>query len=185
MNFIKTADCNEASTLNNQVRTAEIQLTGFFAEDDVSLRLIDKVVPTLKEIIHDSRIAEKSALKRTEATGIATNVIGETEKAELTEKLKKTKFSILTDESTDTSTTKTSGIRGRHYDEGEKKIVSKFWELSQVSHENGSTTSATGEHLYTNLIESFKGRDIPMQNIIGFGSDGCNVMMGEHNSVAS
>jgi len=27
--------------------------------------------------------------------------------------------------------------------------------------------------------------EVPMDNIIGFGSDGCNVMMGLHNSVAS
>jgi len=27
--------------------------------------------------------------------------------------------------------------------------------------------------------------EVPMNNLIGFGSDGCNVMMGLHNSVAS
>lgn len=27
--------------------------------------------------------------------------------------------------------------------------------------------------------------EVPMDNIIGFGSDGCNVMMDLHNSVAS
>lgn len=34
-------------------------------------------------------------------------------------------------------------------------------------------------------MESFRRRDIPPENIIGFESDGCNVLMGKNNSVAS
>jgi len=34
-------------------------------------------------------------------------------------------------------------------------------------------------------MESFSKFNIPEANIIGFGSDGCNVMMGASNSVAS
>lgn len=34
-------------------------------------------------------------------------------------------------------------------------------------------------------MESLDAYKIPKCNVIGFGSDGCNTMMGEHNSVAS
>jgi len=34
-------------------------------------------------------------------------------------------------------------------------------------------------------MNSFNKHNIPKSNIIGFGSDGCNVMMGHKNSVAS
>lgn len=34
-------------------------------------------------------------------------------------------------------------------------------------------------------MNSLMSYDIPKSNIIGFGSDGCNVMMGENNSVSS
>lgn len=44
---------------------------------------------------------------------------------------------------------------------------------------------ANAEHLYDGLLKTLNNFCIPQSNVIGFGSDGCNVMMGEHNSVAS
>lgn len=35
------------------------------------------------------------------------------------------------------------------------------------------------------IISAFENQNIPVDNIIGFGSDGYNTIMGEHNSVAS
>lgn len=102
----------------------------------------------------------------------------------LAEKLKTTKFSILTDESTDISATKTSCLLVRYYDAEEGKIVSKLWDLIQVL-EPGKVTTATADHLYNNIVTSFEERVIPMKNVVGFGSDGCSVMMGVNNSVAS
>ena len=34
-------------------------------------------------------------------------------------------------------------------------------------------------------MKTFNQFEIPVSNMIGFGCDGCNVMMGAHNSVAS
>lgn len=51
--------------------------------------------------------------------------------------------------------------------------------------EPGKSTLATEEHLYNLFISSFRDRGIPDDNIIGFASDGCNVMMGARNSVVS
>lgn len=34
-------------------------------------------------------------------------------------------------------------------------------------------------------METFTNYNIPLSNVIGFGSDGCHVMMGGNNSVAS
>lgn len=45
--------------------------------------------------------------------------------------------------------------------------------------------AATAEHLFNCLIETLNRFSIPLDNIIGFGSDGCNVMMGSKNSVAT
>jgi len=54
-----------------------------------------------------------------------------------------------------------------------------------VFDEENSNQSATGEHLYKCITESFAKQKVPQQNVIGFGSDGCSVMMGINNSVAS
>ncbi|XP_015123437.1 uncharacterized protein LOC107045628 [Diachasma alloeum] len=164
--------------------TAEIKIAAFCADHKMAYNALNHVSDVLKECFPDSRIAQKMAVKRTKRTAIVKNVIGETERRVLAEKLKKTKFSILTDESTDVLATKTSCLLVRYFDEGEGKVVSKFWDLIQVL-EPGKVTSATAEHLYNNIIKSFTERGVPMENVVGFGSDGCRVMMGVQNSVAS
>lgn len=72
----------------------------------------------------------------------------------------------------------------RYHDKSSKRIESTFWELHNVFDTN-NPSSATAEHVYNGLIKTLGDFSIPLSNIIGFGSDGYNVMMGENNSVAS
>lgn len=39
--------------------------------------------------------------------------------------------------------------------------------------------------LYSEMMKSFTDADVPVENIVGFGSDGCNTMMRKNNSVSS
>lgn len=55
-------------------------------------------------------IAKSISMKRTMTTAIIKNVIGATQKNELATKLKSVHFSLLTDESTDIGTVKTSCV---------------------------------------------------------------------------
>ncbi|KAL4714294.1 hypothetical protein ACJJTC_009646 [Scirpophaga incertulas] len=48
-----------------------------------------------------------------------------------------------------------------------------------------ASEGATAQAIYDFIIKKFTDRGIPLENIIGFASDGCNVMMGSQNSVAS
>lgn len=121
-------------------------------------------------------------LKKTKATSIVTNVIGEYEKDNVVEYLKSVKFSILVDETTDISTNKTMCIVVRYYNSNTERIVSSFYELLEV---HKFSTESTAKNLFKLIISAFENRNIPLDNIIGFGSDGCNTMMGEYNSVAS
>lgn len=43
---------------------------------------------------------------------------------------------------------------------------------------------ATADRLFTKIKNLFEEFEIPMENLIGFASDGCNVMFGKNNSVA-
>lgn len=65
-----------------------------------------------------------------------------------------------------------------------KKIESKFWQLHNV-YDKSNPASANAENLYNGLIKTIDVYNILLNNVIGFGSDGCNVMMGGKNSVAS
>jgi len=59
-------------------------------------------------------IAKSISMKRTKTTAIIKNVIGATQKNELATKLKSVHFSLLTDESTDIGTVKTSCVVVRY-----------------------------------------------------------------------
>ncbi|XP_028982223.1 uncharacterized protein LOC114841408 [Diachasma alloeum] len=170
--------------LETAAKNLEIKLTGFFADHDIAFNCMNHLIDALKDGAPDSKIMAKMNLKRTKATAIVRNVIGETESSETTQKLLKSKFSILTDESTDISCVKTSCVLVRYYDEERGCVVTKFWDLVEAL-EPGKITSATAEHLYQNIISSLEKRGIPKEYVIGFASDGCNVMMGAKNSVAS
>lgn len=61
----------------------------------------------------------------------------------------------------------------------------EVYEQPTKGEENLKEQKATGDHLFELIIKSFDDEEVPIENIIGFGSDGCNVMFGEHDSVAS
>eukprot|EP00102_Acyrthosiphon_pisum_P012777 XP_008182066.1 PREDICTED: uncharacterized protein LOC100575879 [Acyrthosiphon pisum] len=166
------------------VSIAEIKLAAYFAEHNVPFLGADHLSELLTEVFPDSEIAKNINVKRTKTTAIIKNVIGSSQKLVLSEKLKKQKFSLMTDESTDIGTIKTSCVVARFYDESSEIIESVFWQLHNV-YDTDNPSSASAEHLYNGLISTLNEYEIPLTNIIGFGSDGCNVMMGQHNSVVS
>lgn len=117
-----------------------------------------------------------------------TNVICEFHKEALAKKLQECKFSVLCDESTDIGSVKTSCVVVRYSDLESMSVESKFWELYDVYDANDPENAgkgATGKCLYKGMIKTFKKHNVPQQNMIGFGTDGCSVMMGINNYVAS
>lgn len=185
MQFMQSASTS-TSTHHENVKAAEINLCGFVAEHNISFLTMDHLCPLLTKIFPDSKIAKDLSVRRTKAKAIITNVIASSHKSDLTSILKTTKFSILTDESTDISIHKSACIVVRYFDSTMGKIVSSLWELISVYDEQKEVhAQGTAEHLFNKIMETFNKHQIPVANIIGFGSDGCNVMMGEFNSVAS
>ncbi|KAK3931257.1 Zinc finger protein 862 [Frankliniella fusca] len=151
-----------------KITVAEMKLTAFLAAHDVPFRQIDHLIPVLKDCFKDSEVCQGMKLGRTKATGVVRTVLAAAEKDGLTDVLKKTKFSF--------------------YDEGVGRVVSRLWDLAQVFRDDnaqGAEAGATADRLHSLIMKSFDERGIPRENIIGFGSDGCNVMMGAHNSVSS
>lgn len=80
------------------VHRAEIMLAGYFAEHNLPFLASDHLIEVLKNIFPDSTIAKNINMKRTKTTAVIKNVIGATQKRELSEILRRVKFSILTDE---------------------------------------------------------------------------------------
>lgn len=103
--FFSRSDDN-TKKLTDAIKNAEIKLAGFCTEHDIPMNVFNHLPDTLKDAFPDSKVAQGLAMKRTKVTAVITNVIGETETSEMAEKLHTTKFSILTDESTDISAKK-------------------------------------------------------------------------------
>ena len=86
-----------------------------------------------------------------------------------------TKFSILTDESTDISCVKQACIVVRYFNRDSGKIVSHFFELSNVfehfepKNYKEAHEGATDKNVYDCLYKSFADNNIPFDNVIGFG----------------
>lgn len=186
--FLTTFVSNKIDPIDQQVQKAEIKLSGFLAEHNISFLSIDHLEPLLKDIFPDSQICQKMKLKRTKATNIIKNVFAPIEKDILTKKLNNTKFSVMIDESTDIACTSTMCIVVRFFDTNIDKISTQFWDLLPIYNNDNPdqvNAGATAENIFSNVINSFKKNSVNIENIIGFGSDGCSTMMGQNNSVSS
>lgn len=127
-------------------------------------------------------------LKRTKATNIIKNVFAPVEKNVFANKLNSTKFSGMIDESTDIACISTMCIVVRFFDNDIAKISSQFWDLLPVynlENPDEDHAGATAKNIFSSVIGSFKKYNVNVDNIIGFGSDGCSTMMGKNNSVST
>lgn len=107
--FLKHS-CNEIPDNKLATKKLEIKLCAFIAEHNISLRILDHLTDLLKTSVSDSDIVKNMQLKCTKGAAIIKNVIGETEKENLRNKLTSNLFSILIDECTDIAAVKTMCI---------------------------------------------------------------------------
>ncbi|XP_066589562.1 zinc finger BED domain-containing protein 5-like [Prorops nasuta] len=199
----RTSSTNSLDTVETALEIQKIVtrikliLTGFFVEHNIAYRIVDHLIPLLKHCFQDVDVCKMLRLGRTQLTAM-TSVIASSYNNKLCITLQKRKFSIMTDESTDVSNVKVICIIVRFFDAEIQRIRCALWDLIEISQIATSETSGfcylgyrdedsneTAENLYNNIIHSFTICNIPLENITGFGSDGCNSMMGLYNSVAS
>ncbi|KAL7305200.1 hypothetical protein TKK_0002588 [Trichogramma kaykai] len=91
-------------------------------------------------------------------------------------------FSILVDESTDISTEQSLCVMVRFFDEENVQVRDRLWDVIKVF-DGDENCKADAEMLAEKIILSFTSEEIPIDNIIGFCSDMCNVMFGAEKSV--
>lgn len=171
----------------HKVKAAELQLASFFVEHNISFKAADHLVEIMRKNFSECDPAKNLTLGRTKCSSIVKNAIGPHFKEKLINKLKQCKFSIMVDESPDISSEKAMCILVRYCDNEIGQIVSRFLDLVNIySNKSGDVSQgATAENLCNCIVNTLEKYEIPNHNVIGFASDGCNTMMGMHNSVAS
>lgn len=186
--FMSSFINQKSNPVDEQVKIAEILLSGFLAKHNIAFLVIDHLEPLLKRIFPDSKICQQIKIKRTKATNIIKHVIAPVEKKALANKLNNSKFSVMIDESTDIASVSTMCVVVRY--NTDVGVITQFWDLLPVYNLKNPdpeqiSAGAIAKHIFINVIDSFNKHDVNIENIIGFGSDGCSTMMGKNNSVSS
>lgn len=166
------------SSFDEKVINATIFTAVAAVEHNISFNAISHVPKLLPKQCPDSAIAKKITLGRTKCAAIIKNIIGKVSSDDLCEFLRHNSFSLLVDEATDNTCRKHLCLVVRTVDD---KFVTtdNFFDLIKLS-------DATAEVLFDKIIHSFKDHNLELEkNMIGFASDGANVMMGNNNSVMS
>lgn len=138
---------------------------------------MDDLIPFLKNTFTDSNTIKSINLGRTKSTNTITTVLGPILTQELVDKLKKTPFSIIMDETTDISVKKQCALTVIYYDEVDC-VRTQFLDIYEVQ-------SGKAEDLCNSLLTWLQDRRVPLEKFVGFASDTTNSMVGEHHSVFS
>lgn len=164
-------------TKNVRVKTAEIRLASFIAEHNIAFNAVDHLVQIVRDLPADAAVLKEIKCNRTKCTNIVKNVIGKENLEYLTAMMNSKKFSILIDESTDVSSVKSLALCVRFVVDCKPRDY--FLDLLPVP-------DARAEPLYQVITSFFSHNKIDYKsNMIGFGADGANVMMGRNHSVQS
>ena len=122
-----------------------------------------------------------SALKdfkchRTKCSAIIENVISKTISDDLIQELKGKTYSLLIDEWSDISIVPHIAVVITFFSENSKSFVSRLLALRDLD-------SVNSEGIFNTMMAILSDYNLDLKNCVGFGSDGANVVSGQHNSV--
>ena len=160
-------------SLDTRIHDAEMQMASFVSEHNLSCHVMDHFSNLLPKLCLDSKVAAHFKSKCTKTKSIIKNAL-----SPYFHDLKNRHFSVIIDETTDVSTCKELAIVTRCYDKELFRVKCQLYELIEVPQADAAT-------LFDAMINSMETDEIPLNNVIGFASDTCNVMFGEHNSAVS
>ena len=111
-------------------------------------------------------------------------MIAPAHKKRLAEILKRTKFCVLIDESTDVSNQSLLCIVVHYFDDEIDRIHDSLWDI--VPAYNGDENhKVDAQTIVDKVISTFNSDNVPLNNSFAFCSDTCNLMIGNRSSVAT
>ncbi|XP_039969719.1 uncharacterized protein LOC120781553 [Bactrocera tryoni] len=150
----------------------------FIAEHNLSFNIASHLNKLICAVCPDSKIAEQLSISRTKARAIIVIVTGQTAEKHIIEMLQNNCFALLVDESTDKSTIKHLALVARIV-KLDFSVEDRFLTLIPI-------VDGTATALYGKIVEYFVEKNIPYKsNMIGFASDGANVMFGDKHSLVT
>ena len=158
---------------------AEVKFGYFLGEHHLALSLADHATKLFVSMFSDSTIAKDFKCGRTKATAIL-KVIAQDMWMGIASALSNSEyFSLQVDETTDMSVTQQMAIMLRFFDNSHGSVRCVFFRLESVER-------ATADQLFLHIDKNIREENhLSYDKLIGLGTDGANVMLGQRNSVLS
>ncbi|KAK0066447.1 hypothetical protein Bpfe_003879 [Biomphalaria pfeifferi] len=148
------------------VARAELLVACFFTEHQFPYRHVDHFIDICKNAFHDCKIARKIAIDKKKLAYLIEDGIAYHEKEELAQICCTQKFSVMIDENIDLSQANLTAVVVRFFDVQKLDIVDVLFDT--ILPDKG-----TIQDIYSALKMLFINKNIPLENIIGFGNDNC------------
>ncbi|CAH0551113.1 unnamed protein product [Brassicogethes aeneus] len=166
---------DEKKIFTLKVKECELKLLALIVEHNLPMLIMDHLPQLLVSAVPDSKILKAVHCSRTKTTASLQMFKDESEKC-ISDILKITKFSLIVDETTDIAVKKCLAIVVRYVDMNLLKVRDRLLSLVEVSESNA-------EGIIKEILKVITNLSIPVKNLIGFGADNVNVMMGKYNGV--
>lgn len=166
----------KSAQISVQTKVAELKLLAFVAEHNLALSVLDHLPKLISSVCPDSQIGKNIKLGRRKGTKICTQIMKRENLYILSKQLQKCKFSLIIDECTDVSTSKSLVLVVRFYDAHVEIVSDYFLALIKIEH-----SSASG--IFGAICNFFQENQIPFKNLIGFAADNAATMMGHKSGV--
>ena len=162
---------------HKEVIEAEVKFGYFLGAHHLAFLLADHCTRFFRSMFPDSTIAKDFKCGRTKATAILKVIAQDVQRKLLCAVSDSKYFSLQTDETTDIAITQEAAIMLRFFDNSLGKVRCIFFALDKVE-------KADARHLFDSIDQHFQSSDVlAYDHLVGLGTDGCNVMMGQRNSV--
>lgn len=165
------------STIDDRRKNAELKIAAFIAQL-CSTRAVNDLGEMIQNLDTKSEVLTSIKLHKTKCLGLIHNFISPCILEELIEDIGNSYYSKIIDESTSIDTKKVLSLVIRYFSRSKLKIVTTFYRLVEIE---------SGDHksMVDTFVKILSDNGLKIQNLIGIGVDGANVMVGKYNSFSS
>ncbi|XP_066599937.1 protein FAM200A-like [Prorops nasuta] len=172
-----TTSKNDKFRFNDRVKAAELKVAAFFAEHQIPFQYSKELLSLFQDIGKEPDVLQSMTLGKTKIQNIITKVLSPYETEQIREDLKRQRFSVFVDETTDSTNEKKMTLITRHVDSKSLRTQDNLLHLINLD-----AKDCSADKIFNAFNNELNRREIPISNVIGLSCDNASVMIGRHNS---
>ncbi|XP_066587622.1 protein FAM200A-like [Prorops nasuta] len=171
-----TTSENDQFRFNDGVKAAELKVAAFFAEHQIAFENSRELLLLFQEIGKEPDVLQSMTLGKTKIRNIITKVLCPYETERVSEDLKRHRFSVFVDETTDSTNEKKMTLITRHVDSKSLRTQDNLQNLINLD-----AKDCSADKIFNAFKNELNKREIPLTNIIGLSCDNASVMIGRND----